>query len=188
MTMITPSYLGETIEYSSLHACRSTLEDPTCAAGFATPGALVAHPAPTLWRRRRRCRGGRHLVGGRVGGCVGGGAAGQHAHHNQHSGDEELHEPRCTHGVSSAGVGLRPSPKTETALAAACQLPCSQRLARRSQQSRRLKTCGTHERANAGRRAQEMFGAAACASCRVRRPRPEIRSQRDRGSPGPGTR
>ena len=35
MTMITPSYLGETIEYSSLHACRSTLEDPTkvyCAA------------------------------------------------------------------------------------------------------------------------------------------------------------
>ena len=34
MTMITPSYLGETIEYSSLHACRSTLEDPT--AGSAT--------------------------------------------------------------------------------------------------------------------------------------------------------
>ena len=32
MTMITPSYLGETIEYSSLHACRSTLEDPTQAA------------------------------------------------------------------------------------------------------------------------------------------------------------
>ena len=32
MTMITPSYLGETIEYSSLHACRSTLEDPTPAA------------------------------------------------------------------------------------------------------------------------------------------------------------
>ena len=32
MTMITPSYLGETIEYSSLHACRSTLEDPTHAA------------------------------------------------------------------------------------------------------------------------------------------------------------
>ena len=31
MTMITPSYLGETIEYSSLHACRSTLEDPTDA-------------------------------------------------------------------------------------------------------------------------------------------------------------
>ena len=33
MTMITPSYLGETIEYSSLHACRSTLEDPTFRAG-----------------------------------------------------------------------------------------------------------------------------------------------------------
>ena len=33
MTMITPSYLGETIEYSSLHACRSTLEDPTPARG-----------------------------------------------------------------------------------------------------------------------------------------------------------
>ena len=32
MTMITPSYLGETIEYSSLHACRSTLEDPTGVA------------------------------------------------------------------------------------------------------------------------------------------------------------
>ena len=32
MTMITPSYLGETIEYSSLHACRSTLEDPTVAS------------------------------------------------------------------------------------------------------------------------------------------------------------
>ena len=32
MTMITPSYLGETIEYSSLHACRSTLEDPTFEA------------------------------------------------------------------------------------------------------------------------------------------------------------
>ena len=34
MTMITPSYLGETIEYSSLHACRSTLEDPTVAGGI----------------------------------------------------------------------------------------------------------------------------------------------------------
>ena len=33
MTMITPSYLGETIEYSSLHACRSTLEDPTDTVG-----------------------------------------------------------------------------------------------------------------------------------------------------------
>ena len=35
MTMITPSYLGETIEYSSLHACRSTLEDPTIDAFIA---------------------------------------------------------------------------------------------------------------------------------------------------------
>ena len=33
MTMITPSYLGETIEYSSLHACRSTLEDPNVKYG-----------------------------------------------------------------------------------------------------------------------------------------------------------
>ena len=39
MTMITPSYLGETIEYSSLHACRSTLEDPTARGGHA-PGHL----------------------------------------------------------------------------------------------------------------------------------------------------
>ena len=37
MTMITPSYLGETIEYSSLHACRSTLEDPTQAMTSAMP-------------------------------------------------------------------------------------------------------------------------------------------------------
>lgn len=37
MTMITPSYLGETIEYSSLHACRSTLEDPTEIAGEEVP-------------------------------------------------------------------------------------------------------------------------------------------------------
>ena len=35
MTMITPSYLGETIEYSSLHACRSTLEDPTKFVGVS---------------------------------------------------------------------------------------------------------------------------------------------------------
>ena len=44
MTMITPSYLGETIEYSSLHACRSTLEDPTkfddwVAKAKETPGS-----------------------------------------------------------------------------------------------------------------------------------------------------
>ena len=38
MTMITPSYLGETIEYSSLHACRSTLEDPTAVAAAAFGG------------------------------------------------------------------------------------------------------------------------------------------------------
>ena len=36
MTMITPSYLGETIEYSSLHACRSTLEDPRYVYGFSS--------------------------------------------------------------------------------------------------------------------------------------------------------
>ena len=41
MTMITPSYLGETIEYSSLHACRSTLEDPTSTSIVELP-----HPAP----------------------------------------------------------------------------------------------------------------------------------------------
>ena len=43
MTMITPSYLGETIEYSSLHACRSTLEDPTAAdaLGIAIHDHLV---------------------------------------------------------------------------------------------------------------------------------------------------
>ena len=41
MTMITPSYLGETIEYSSLHACRSTLEDPTCAIVYGTDQGLV---------------------------------------------------------------------------------------------------------------------------------------------------
>ena len=38
MTMITPSYLGETIEYSSLHACRSTLEDPTIDVTVGTLG------------------------------------------------------------------------------------------------------------------------------------------------------
>ena len=43
MTMITPSYLGETIEYSSLHACRSTLEDPTIA------GKGIANPIGAIW-------------------------------------------------------------------------------------------------------------------------------------------
>ena len=42
MTMITPSYLGETIEYSSLHACRSTLEDPKQVGEIiASDGALT---------------------------------------------------------------------------------------------------------------------------------------------------
>ena len=48
MTMITPSYLGETIEYSSLHACRSTLEDPTRGiqrrAGISAPHARSQPP------------------------------------------------------------------------------------------------------------------------------------------------
>ena len=47
MTMITPSYLGETIEYSSLHACRSTLEDPT-SHGFRA----IPYPCLGLWRCR----------------------------------------------------------------------------------------------------------------------------------------
>ena len=42
MTMITPSYLGETIEYSSLHACRSTLEDPTALAGWGFQHLLTS--------------------------------------------------------------------------------------------------------------------------------------------------
>ena len=41
MTMITPSYLGETIEYSSLHACRSTLEDPTARWAGREGRALI---------------------------------------------------------------------------------------------------------------------------------------------------
>ena len=43
MTMITPSYLGETIEYSSLHACRSTLEDPTTQKTFVPIGRPIAN-------------------------------------------------------------------------------------------------------------------------------------------------
>ena len=52
MTMITPSYLGETIEYSSLHACRSTLEDPTLGLSIEVPlsGNL-------RWRFRYRIAG-----------------------------------------------------------------------------------------------------------------------------------
>ena len=47
MTMITPSYLGETIEYSSLHACRSTLEDPRSVEGRTTPFPS-SESAPTI--------------------------------------------------------------------------------------------------------------------------------------------
>ena len=49
MTMITPSYLGETIEYSSLHACRSTLEDPTYE--HCSVSSFFDHAS-------RRCAGG----------------------------------------------------------------------------------------------------------------------------------
>ena len=42
MTMITPSYLGETIEYSSLHACRSTLEDPTAEIQQTIDSAIAS--------------------------------------------------------------------------------------------------------------------------------------------------
>ena len=56
MTMITPSYLGETIEYSSLHACRSTLEDPTkddtqdeeLLARYRRAGADAAGPSDAV--------------------------------------------------------------------------------------------------------------------------------------------
>ena len=44
MTMITPSYLGETIEYSSLHACRSTLEDPTRGTVARLPNPPTTRP------------------------------------------------------------------------------------------------------------------------------------------------
>ena len=43
MTMITPSYLGETIEYSSLHACRSTLEDPTGLRAISIVLVILCH-------------------------------------------------------------------------------------------------------------------------------------------------
>ena len=48
MTMITPSYLGETIEYSSLHACRSTLEDPTGGAGAHSSHPVTIVPPPPV--------------------------------------------------------------------------------------------------------------------------------------------
>jgi len=53
MTMITPSYLGETIEYSSLHACRSTLEDPTMenqSSGFIEVSrAILSDYGMQIW-------------------------------------------------------------------------------------------------------------------------------------------
>ena len=48
MTMITPSYLGETIEYSSLHACRSTLEDPTEGAAERNKSIAPDIAAPLI--------------------------------------------------------------------------------------------------------------------------------------------
>ena len=67
MTMITPSYLGETIEYSSLHACRSTLEDPTSRSWghCGTPAQRVPNrrcywPLPTR-RIRSLCSSGPRL-------------------------------------------------------------------------------------------------------------------------------
>ena len=55
MTMITPSYLGETIEYSSLHACRSTLEDPNqkylACILLLTEGAVhLKPPSVEFWQ------------------------------------------------------------------------------------------------------------------------------------------
>ena len=86
MTMITPSYLGETIEYSSLHACRSTLEDPTLAIfcvvaadrqGFRGVVADQADHASALDRRREvagETAGAADEAGGY--GCNGGRATG----------------------------------------------------------------------------------------------------------------
>ena len=53
MTMITPSYLGETIEYSSLHACRSTLEDPTTCLDWESARGALAAGAPRIAMRIR---------------------------------------------------------------------------------------------------------------------------------------
>ena len=71
MTMITPSYLGETIEYSSLHACRSTLEDPTplqyvaplaaLALLLVIPGSLLVANLLAAWPGRRAAR--LHIAG-----------------------------------------------------------------------------------------------------------------------------
>ena len=62
MTMITPSYLGETIEYSSLHACRSTLEDPTEDADAEVASALfhraknTSDTAAIFWLKNRKSK------------------------------------------------------------------------------------------------------------------------------------
>ena len=57
MTMITPSYLGETIEYSSLHACRSTLEDPTLnSAENRLRVLIVDHPSHRRIHLSRLCQ------------------------------------------------------------------------------------------------------------------------------------
>ena len=66
MTMITPSYLGETIEYSSLHACRSTLEDPTSPSRAPRrrtrirPPLPHRHSWPSSSDARHGARGDRH--------------------------------------------------------------------------------------------------------------------------------
>ena len=58
MTMITPSYLGETIEYSSLHACRSTLEDPMdtfiCSYNGAVACGRISDDRERLFHRPLR--------------------------------------------------------------------------------------------------------------------------------------
>ena len=61
MTMITPSYLGETIEYSSLHACRSTLEDPNIVHSCHTIEHLI-DPARTLADHHRVLKAGGLLI------------------------------------------------------------------------------------------------------------------------------
>ena len=63
MTMITPSYLGETIEYSSLHACRSTLEDPT-PEYYVT--ANLYRPKSTATRRPAVVQSCGHYEGGKA--------------------------------------------------------------------------------------------------------------------------
>ena len=62
MTMITPSYLAETIEYSSLHACRSTLEDPTDLRMMLCSSFALA--CPTVPVRGRRVSNTKSLVSG----------------------------------------------------------------------------------------------------------------------------